>query len=143
MTGMQFGMPTASFTPFTQWGASPFGGQLGASGFGANPYGPQPPQQILQLLQLVPQQLQQLQQLEYVQQQQIQQLLHHVQQLLHLVPGQLAQLQQLIQYVPQQIQQLQQASPQQGLNQIPGGFGATSPWGLTPQIFSPQPGQVM
>lgn len=140
MIGMPYGPQTSSFTPFTQWGALPYGGQQQL-----NPYTQQQlPPQILQLLQTVPQQLQQLQQLQYLQQQQIQQLLQNVQQLLHFVPNQLAQLQQLIQFVPQQIQQLQQSSQhQQGLGQIPGAFGAATPWGLSPTIFSPQPGQVM
>ena len=120
----------------------------GAPASGANPYSlqqqqyAQPLQQILQVLQIVPQQLQQLQQLEYVQQQQLQQL----QQILHAIPAQLAQLQQLIQFVPYQIHQMQQPSQvQQPFGQLPGvgGFAGTPQWGISPQVFGAQPGQVM
>jgi len=103
------------------WGISPYGVQ----GPGFTPYfsfgqplAAQPVQQVVQALQIVPQQLQQ------------------IQQLLQLIPGQLAQLQQLTQLLPQQIQQLL-------ASQFPGtGFGLTSPWGITPQVFA-QPAHVM
>lgn len=143
MAGSAFGVgspityPPSQVSPF---GLAPYGAQ-GVSPSASSQQQGQPLQQILQILQTVPQQLQHLQQLQYAQQQQLQQ----VQQLLQVVPAQLAQLQQLIQFVPQQIQQLQQPSPvQQPFGQSPGvgGFSATSPWGIAPQIFG-QTGQVM
>ena len=156
MGGTTFGIgspltyPTSQLNPFTQmsqpnpFAASPFG----TPGFGASPYGgPQqqfahPLQQVLQILQIVPQQLQQLQQLEYLQQQQLQQ----VQQILQTIPAQLQQLQQLIQFVPQHIHQGQQSQVQQPFGQVPpfGAFSPTAPqWGVSPQVFGPQPSHVM
>ena len=153
MGGTTFGIgspltyPTSQLNPFTQmsqpnpFAASPFG----TPGFGASPYGgPQqqfahPLQQVLQILQIVPQQLQQLQQLEYLQQQQLQQ----VQQILQTIP---AQLQQLIQFVPQHIHQGQQSQVQQPFGQVPlfGAFSPATPqWGVSPQVFGPQPSHVM
>ena len=87
------------------------------------------PQQTHQLLQ---QQLQQIQQLQYVQQQQLQQLIQ-------FVPSQLVQLQQLIQIVAQQLQQIQQPL---GQGASAAGYAVT-PWGITPQAFGAQSGQVM
>jgi len=87
------------------------------------------PQQTHQLLH---QQLQQIQQLQYVQQQQLQQLIQ-------FVPSQLVQLQQLIQIVAQQLQQIQQPL---GQGTGVGGYAVT-PWGITPQAFGAQSGQVM
>jgi len=154
VAGTAFGIGSPSFNPGQQsgqWGASPFGSQIGASSSG--------PQALpLQSLQIVAQQLQQL---EYLQQQQIQQL----QQVVQVVSYQLHQLQQLVQVVPQQIQQLQQLvqqSPYQQQGQpspyqlqgqqspfssgIPGlgipHSGSTAGW-FGSQAFSPQPGQVM
>ena len=137
--GSPFTYPTSQLNPFTQlsqpnpFGASPFGGQ--------QPY-VQPLQQVLQILQIVPQQLQQLQHLEYLQQQQLQQ----VQQILQTIPAQLQQLQQLIQFVPQHIHQGQQSQVQQPFGQVPvfGAFSPTTPqWGVSPQVFGPQPSHVM
>ena len=145
------GTPFTHPTPAGPWGISPYGTQglninpfalqqlygqpLGSfatvPGFG-NPYGAQPLQQAVQLLQLLPLQLQQL---EYLEQQQLQQL-QQVQQLVQLIPHQLAQVQQLIQSAPRQIQ------PVQSFGQIPG-LGNSLPWGIQPQMFGTQPGQVM
>jgi hypothetical protein len=131
--------PTQQMTP---WGINPYltQGAGTISPFTTSPFGPQqfgPPglgsiggtqnlqqilPQIVQLLQTVPQQL------------------HQLQQILQIVPAQLQQLQQLIQYVPQQIQHLQQTS-QQPFGQT--GLGGFSPWGITPQGFGAQSGQVM
>ena len=137
--GLPFSYPTSQLNPFA---SSPYA----AHGFGGSPHWgqqqqyAQPLQQIFQILQVVPQQLQQLQQLVYVQQQQLQQL----QQILQAIP---AQLQQLIQFVPQQIQQGQPTSQaQQPFGQVPpmGGFPPTTPqWGISPQVFGPQPSHVM
>ena len=157
--GTQFGYPTQQLTP---WGISPYGTQgLGLTGninplalqqlygqtiattplasLSVNPVNLQQAlPQIFQLLQAVPFQVQQLQQLEFAQQQQLQQL----QQILQIIPVQLAQLQQLIQHVPLQLQHLQQTGQlQQPFGQT--GFGGFTPWGITPQAFGAQPGQVM
>jgi ABC-type transporter Mla subunit MlaD len=114
-TAFGFGLPiTSAITPSTPLGLSML-----------------PLQQVHQLLQSVPQQLQALQQLEYIQQQQLQQLLQ-------IVPAQLAQLQQLIQAA---LAQLQQSG--QPLGQMAGAGFAVSPWGITPQFYGAQPGQVM
>src|SRR6476620_208372 len=147
--GSPFTYPTSQLNPFTQmsqpnpFAASPFG----TPGFGASPFGGQQPsahplQQVLQILQIVRQQLQQLQHLEYLQQQQLQQ----VQQILQTIPAQLQQLQQLIQFVPQHIHQGQQSQVQQPFGQVPpfGAFSPTAPqWGVSPQVFGPQPSHVM
>jgi hypothetical protein len=127
--GLPFSYPTSQFNPFA---SSPYG----TYGFGSSPHWgqqqqqyAQPLQQIFQILQAVPQQLQQ------------------VQQILQVIPVQLAQLQQLIQFVPQQIHQGQQPSQaQQPLGHVPslGGFPPTTPqWGISPQVFGPQPSHVM
>jgi hypothetical protein len=156
--GLPFSYPTSQLNPFASspYGTHAFGGSpyLGGSPYwGQQQYGQQqytqPLQQIFQILQVVPQQLQQVQQLQYVQQQQLQQL----QQILQVIPSQLAQLKQLIQFVPQQIHQGQQPSQaqqpfgqQQSFGQVPplGGFPATtSQWGISPQVFGPQPSHVM
>jgi hypothetical protein len=99
------------------YGTSALGNQFQAPQL----YG-QPIQQLLQILQILPQQLQQLQHLHYIQSQQLQ------------------QLQQLIQFVPQQIQQLHQPFGQLNAS---GGFPATSPWGVSPQLFGAQPAHLM
>src|SRR5262252_3994913 len=128
MAGTAFGLgsPLMSATTPLTWGLSPYG----TLGQGINPIGMSPTSQIHQLLQSVPQQLQQIQQLLYVQQQ-------YIQQLVQIVPAQLAQLQQLIQLVAQQLQQ-------QPLGQVAGAGGfAVTPWGITPQPFGAQSGQVM
>jgi hypothetical protein len=148
--GTQFTHP-GQFSPWS-------GAQQGIQGLGVNPYAFQQytqnqplmsapltstiagpslgVQQVLPLLQVVPQQLQHLQQLVSVQLQELQQL----QQIVQLLPGQLQQIQQLIQYVPQQLQQLQQPI---GQSAGPGTFAGTPQWGLNPQAFGGQPGQVM
>jgi len=149
MTGSTFGLGTPFTNPVLPLGIGGF--SHGVQGLGGNPFvAPQfysqpfaniqgspvqQLQQIAQLLQIVPQQLQQLQQLEYVQQQQLQQL----QQLVQVIPAQLAQLQQLIQFVPQQILQMQNPLSQ-GLG---AGVLASSPLGISPQIFGAQPGYLM
>jgi hypothetical protein len=70
-----------------------------------------------------------------------------VQQILQTIPAQLQQLQQLIQFVPQHIHQGQQLSQaQQPFGQVPpfGAFPQTTPqWGVSPQVFGPQPSHVM
>jgi hypothetical protein len=70
----------------------------------------------------------------YLQQQQIQQL----QQVLQIIPGQLAQVHQVIQVALQQIQQQSLGQPTGA-----GGFAVTPQWGVAPQIFGAQQGQVM
>jgi hypothetical protein len=143
-----FGLSTPFTNPVQQvpWGNSPYGSQglsinpfalqgqpfqnpLSSSPIGSG-YGAQPLQQVLQLLQVVPQQLQQLEQLQLQQLQQIQQLAQ-------VIPAQIGQLQQLIQVASRQ--------GQQPLGQTPGlgSYGLTSPWGISPQIFGAQSGQVM
>jgi hypothetical protein len=66
---------------------------------------------------------------------------------LQTIPAQLQQLQQLIQFVPQQIHQgLQPSQAQQPFGQVSpfGGFAASTPqWGVSPQVFGPQPSHVM
>jgi hypothetical protein len=130
MAGSAFGLGSPFMsTPMTS-GLSPYG----TLGQGINPIGISSlqgsylPQQTHQLLH---QQLQQIQQLQYVQQQQLQQLIQ-------FVPAQLVQLQQLIQIVAQQLQQIQQP-----LGQGAGAGYAVTPWGITPQAFGAQSGQVM
>ena len=149
-TGSPFTYPTSQLNPFTAMSQpNPFAGSpFGPPAFGAAPVGGQPQpyahplQQVLQILQVLPQQLQHLQHLEYLQQQQ----LHQVQQILQAIPAQLQQIQQLIQFVPQYIHQGQQQSQGQPFGQAPQ-FGAFSPptpqWGLSPQVFGPQPSHVM
>jgi hypothetical protein len=69
--------------------------------------------------------------------------LQQVQQILQTIP---AQLQQLIQLVPQHIHQGQQSQVQQPFGQVPlfGAFSPTTPqWGVSPQVFGPQPSHVM
>jgi hypothetical protein len=154
MGGSTFGLSTPFTNPMQQvpWGISPYGTQglsinpfalqgqpflnpLSSSPIGSG-YGAQPLLQVLQQLQVVPQQLQQLEQLQLQQLQQIQQLIQ-------LIPAQIGQLQQLIQVA---LRQGQQPSPfQQPLGQTPGlgSHALTSPWGISPQIFGAQPGQVM
>jgi hypothetical protein len=111
-------LPTAGTSPYTGQ-ASYFQPGIGQSS-----------QQLLPWLQVVSQQLQQVQALE-------QQQLFYLHQLLQFVPAQLQQLQQLVQIVPQQIQQHQQQW--HPLNQ-----GLSSPFGIAPQAFAPQPaGHVM
>jgi hypothetical protein len=112
--GLPYSYPTSQLNPFTP---SPYGMQSFGSfpGWGQQQQYAQPLQQILQILQIVPQQLQQLQQV------------------LQTIPAQLAQLQQLIQFAPQQIQQ----------GPSLGGFPPTPQWGISPQVFGPQPGHVM
>jgi hypothetical protein len=156
--GTQFTNP-GQFSPWSGWSGAQQGiPQQGIQGLGVNPYAFQQytqnqplmsapltstiagpslgMQQVLPLLQVVPQQLQHLQQLVSVQLQELQQL----QQIVQLLPGQLQQIQQLIQYVPQQLQQLQQPI---GQSAGPGTFAGTPQWGLNPQAFGGQPGQVM
>lgn len=143
MAGSALGLTTPMtypISPLTQGGPlalqSPYGQPLtiGASNSGlpVNPFILQ--QQLQQLLQTLPQQLQHLQQMGYLQQQQIQQL----QQVLQIIPGQLAQVHQVIQVALQQIQQQSLGQPTGA-----GGFAVTPQWGVAPQIFGAQQGQVM
>ena len=122
-----------SFYGLQGWGLNPYAVQQGYGQAGLSLYGLPPFQQMLQLFQIVPQQLQQLHQLVFAQHQQLQQ----AQQVIQVIPAQLAQLQQLIQIGLQQI-------PQLSTSQLSGftGFGAASPWGLSPQTYA-QPGLVM
>ena len=138
MAGTAFGLgsPLMSATTPMTWGLTQPGLGINPIGIpslsGQSAYTMQPQHQIHQLLQFLPQQLQQIQQLQYVQQQQLQQLIQ-------FVPSQLVQLQQLIQIVAQQLQQIQQPL---GQGTGVGGYAVT-PWGITPQAFGPQSGQVM
>lgn len=130
-----YGTQGLNINPFAlqQFYGHPFGSFASVPAFG-NAYGAPPLQQAVQhLLQLLPQQLQQLEYLEHQQLQHLQQ----VQQLVQLIPHQLAQLQQLIQSGPRQIQ------PTQPFGQIPGLGSSIAPWGIQPQAFGTQPGQVM
>ena len=135
-TAFGFGSPLMSASTPLTWGLAQSGPGISPIGIpslsGQSGYTMQPQHQIHQLLQSLPQQLQQIQQLQYVQQQQLQQLIQ-------FVPSQLVQLQQLIQIVAQQLQQIQQPL---GQGASAAGYAVT-PWGITPQAFGAQSGQVM